>query len=45
MGAQVRDMLDSATFNRMAGDDPGRPLVWLSELASDGESITMRPPF
>ena len=44
MSAQVRDMLDSATFDRMASDDPGRPLVWLSELASYGESITMRAP-
>jgi len=44
MSAQVRDMLDSATFDRMASDDPGRPLVWLSELASCGESITMRAP-
>ncbi|MBB3274167.1 hypothetical protein FHW75_005388 [Pseudomonas sp. OG7] len=44
MGTQVRDMLDSATFNHMASDDPRRPLVWLRELASPGETITMRTP-
>ncbi|MNH39025.1 hypothetical protein D3C79_1001400 [compost metagenome] len=37
-------MLDSATFSRMGSDDPGRPLVWISELASPGETITMRTP-
>jgi hypothetical protein len=44
MGTQVRDMLDSATFNHMASDAPRRPLVWLRELASPGETITMRTP-
>lgn len=44
MGTQVRDMLDSTTFSRMGSDDPGRPLVWLRELVSPGETITMRGP-
>ena len=44
MSTQVRDMLDSATFSLMASEHPGRPLVWLRELACNGESITMRAP-
>ncbi|MEN5141613.1 hypothetical protein [Pseudomonas juntendi] len=44
LAGQVRKMLDSATFTRMGSNDPNRPLVWLSELASPGESITMHAP-
>lgn len=44
LATQVRKMLDSDTFNRMGSNDPNRPLVWLGELVSHGESITMRAP-
>ncbi|WP_336332573.1 hypothetical protein [Pseudomonas putida] len=44
LATQARNMLDSDTFSRMGSDDPGRPLVWLSELVSPGETITMRAP-
>ena len=44
LATQVRKMLDSGTFSRMGSNDPNRPLVWLSELVSVGESITMRAP-
>jgi hypothetical protein len=37
LGRQVKAMLESQTFARMGSDDPGRPLVWLSDRAdSDG---------
>lgn len=44
MVAQLKGMLDSPTFNQMGSDDPGRTLVWISELASPGETITIRAP-
>ena len=44
MGTQLGGMFDSPTFNQMGGDDPGRTLVWISELVSPGETITIRAP-
>ncbi|MFJ4456498.1 hypothetical protein ACIP1G_21755 [Pseudomonas sp. NPDC089392] len=44
MGAQLGGMFDSPTFSQMGGDDPGRTLVWISELVSPGETITIRAP-
>lgn len=44
MATQLKAMLDSATFSSMASEDPRRPLVWISELASPKEMITMHAP-
>ncbi|MCE0853275.1 MULTISPECIES: hypothetical protein [Pseudomonas] len=44
MATQLKAMLDSATFSSMGSDDPHRPLVWISELASPKEMITMHAP-
>ncbi len=44
LATQVRKMLDSPTFSRMGSNAPNRPLVWLNELVSPEESITMRAP-
>jgi hypothetical protein len=45
MATQLRGMLDSPTFSKMGSNDPDRALVWISELASTGESITMQALF
>ncbi|GLO31655.1 hypothetical protein PPUN12996_37120 [Pseudomonas putida] len=44
MATQLKAMHDSATFSSMGSDDPRRPLVWIGELASPREMITMHAP-
>lgn len=44
MATQLKAMHDSATFSSMGSDDQRRPLVWIGELASPREMITMHAP-
>ncbi|MFJ2983205.1 MULTISPECIES: hypothetical protein [unclassified Pseudomonas] len=43
LGRQLKAMLESDTFKRMASNDPSRPLVWISDPACRGLRGRVRP--